>query len=325
MPPSNWTVNNQGQTRNQPVYLINGPTASGKSSLAIRLAQRFNGVIINADSMQLYDAIPTLTAQPDEEELSQAPHRLYAVLKPSERTDAVQWRDMATVEIRRAHDQGQTPILVGGTGFYIQTLTEGLSPIPDVPKAVRQRADAHLADIGLPAFYAELADQDPDIQNRIDPHNPRRVQRAWEVFHATGKSLIHWQSLPKSGPPAGLSFYKIALAPAREDVYARCNARFEQMFDTGAVEEAKILKAGIDAGDVPTGALITKAIGFPETCQWLDGHIDKSTAIERAQQATRRYAKRQMTWLRNQFCAPMTLEHPNDDLPSELVNSFENR
>ncbi len=306
---------------NKPVVIINGPTASGKSALALAIATAHNGVIINADSMQIYDALATLTAQPDTNELARAPHRLYGVLDPSEGLDAEKWRDMATIEIRSAHDAGHVPVIVGGTGFYIKTLMEGLSPIPAVDPDIRARGEEQLAKIGIEAFYEDLVEKDPLIDGKIDAQNPRRVMRAWEVLEATGRSLIHWQSVPKSGPPEGLKFIVISVMPDRDWLYDRCNRRFEIMFDSGAVDEVRDLLAWIDAGKVPEDALITKAIGFPEIIGWVNGETSKETAIESAQQATRNYAKRQMTWARNQLDADITFDPASDDVKN-VVNSL---
>ena len=297
-----------------PVLLLGGPTASGKSSLAIRIAQELNGVIINADSMQLYDALATLTAQPDPAECAKAPHRLYAVLDPADKTDAVKWRDMAVQEIRQAEADDRLPIIVGGTGFYIETLTAGLSPIPEVSPDTRNRGEALLAEQGLENFYQNLLAADPHVDGLIDAQNPRRVMRAWEVFETTGKSLAYWQQQPKSGPPAGLRFIKAALLPPRADIYTRCDRRFDTMLDSGAVDEVRALQAQIDAGTVPEQALITKAIGFREISSWLKGEISKDAAADAARQATRNYAKRQTTWLRNRYGAEVVFNDAGDPL-----------
>lgn len=292
----------------KPVIIVTGPTASGKSTLSLALAEHYNGIIINADSMQIYDALATLTAQPDAAEQARAPHKLYSCLAPQDSIDAEKWRLMAIDEIRHAHQNGKIPIIVGGTGFYIRTLLQGLSPIPAVDPDIRQRGEAHLARVGLPAFYAELLENDPAIDGEIDAQNPRRVMRAWEVFEATGKSLIHWQSIPKSGPPDGMDFIVITVLPDRDWLYNRCNKRFETMLDGGAVDEVRNLQGRIENGTVPPDALITKAIGFPEISGWLAGDLPKDQAIKSAQKATRNYAKRQMTWGRNQTNADYTFD-----------------
>ena len=179
-----------------------------------------------------------------------------------------------------------------------------------MPDDIRAQGEAQLAEQGLQSFYDELVVQDPMIKGAIDPQNPRRVMRAWEVFHTTGKSLKHWQSLPKSGPPKGITFKKIALLPPRDIIYQRCDQRFENMLDTGAVEETRDLNHKIDTGHVPPDALITKAIGFSQIADFLNDKIDKKTAIIKAQQATRNYAKRQTTWLNNQFNADVIFTDP---------------
>lgn len=298
----------------KPVLVISGPTASGKSALALAAADALNGVIINADSMQIYDALATLTAQPDANECTRAPHRLYSALDPAETLDAEQWRNLATVEIRRAHESGQLPIIIGGTGFYIKTLLEGLSPIPSIPEDIRRRGEAELANIGLDQFYQNLVQRDPSIDGKIDAQNPRRVMRAWEVLEHTGQSLTHWQSIPKSGPPHGLKFTLITITPPRDWLYDRCNRRFDQMVQSGAVDEVRDLMAKIDAGDLPADAQITKAIGFREISDWINGDITQDEAVQAAQQATRNYAKRQSTWMRNQITPDYTFDPAADDV-----------
>lgn len=285
------------------VHIVAGPTASGKSAYALELAAQHNGVIINADSMQIYDALHVLTAQPPEEDISQAPHRLYAALPPSQRCTPQIWREMTEAEIRNAHETGQTPIITGGTGLYIKALLEGFSPIPDVPQDVRAAAMAEQQRIGNPAFYEALAVFDPAMAQRLNPNDTQRLVRAWEVFKATGKSLAYWQSLPPSGPPSGLKFHISVILPDRETLYARCNQRFDRMIESGILEEVKALDALIESGTVPKDAPITNALGFKPLQASLRGALPLDEAITQAKTETRQYAKRQVTWFRHQLTA----------------------
>ncbi|MGM0422669.1 MAG: tRNA (adenosine(37)-N6)-dimethylallyltransferase MiaA [Pseudomonadota bacterium] len=305
----------------QPVIIIGGPTASGKSGLGLAFARQYDGVIINADSIQLYNALPTLTAHPAAVEQAQAPHRLYGVLDPDQQADARQWRDWALAEIDRAQQQNKLPIIVGGSGFYIKALLEGLSPIPDIPDDQRRAVIKSCEQLGFEQFYAESCARDPKIAGLTDPQNPQRVMRAREVFEATGKSLLDWQKIPKSGPPAHLRFYTLTVLPPRDVLYERCNTRFEQMFDNGALEETAALNAQIKAGTYAADAPVTKAIGFSEITKYLNDETSRAAAIASAAQATRNYAKRQSTWFRNQIKPNFRFDPIEDTGP--LFTAFE--
>jgi len=294
--------------------VIGGPTASGKSGLAVALAKQCNGVIINGDSMQVYDGLPLLTAQPSAEDLATVPHRLYRALPPDSLCTAARWRDMAQTEIDIAHKNGQMPIVVGGTGFYLKTLLRGISPIPDVPAEVRARMAARLHDLGNAGFHAELQDKDPVMAERLHPGNTQRLIRAMEVLAHTGKSLAAWQELPPDGPPDYMTFLFVALLPARTQLYAQCNGRFDHMIAAGALDEVAIFAetyAGMAADAVP----LKKALGYPELLSHIEGRTPLAEAITEAQKTTRHYAKRQVTWFRHQLTADLTLDNPADTGP----------
>ncbi len=291
----------------QNVIVIGGPTASGKSGLALDIARRANGIIINADSMQVYDGLPRLTAQPDAADRAAAPHRLYGVLPPTQSCSAARWRNMALAEIDAALAAGHLPVVVGGTGFYIRTLTEGISPMPEIPSEVRTRLAEEMAREGNEAFHKRLAARDPVMAARLHPSNTQRLIRAMEVLEHTGQSLAEWQALPREGPPPHLRMIKIALLPARDVLYARCDKRFLQMMQDGI--EAEV-------GDFPRPHAdslwpLHKALGYPELRSYLDGAVTRAEAIVAAQQSTRNYAKRQVTWFRHQMAAEMVLETPD--------------
>ncbi len=287
-------VNDKPEHR--PVVVVGGPTASGKSALALDLAEALGGVVINADSMQVYRDLSVLTARPGPEDLARVPHRLYGVMDGAERCSAARWREMALTEIVAADAAGRLPVVAGGTGLYLRALTDGLSDIPDVPEAVRAEAQARLAELGGEVFHAALAKRDPAMAARLEPGDSQRLVRAWEVLEATGRSLADWQAEPDSGPPPGYRFLTLVLVPPREPLYAACDRRFAAMMEGGAVEEVRALLARrLDAG-LP----VMKVLGVPEIARFLLGEIERDSAIAQAQQATRRYAKRQLTWFRNQ-------------------------
>lgn len=283
------------------VHVICGPTAGGKSARALELAAQLNGAIINADSMQLYDALPTLTAQPSQEDFKKAPHLLYGALHPNDPSSAGNWRELAVPAIEKVLASGKTPIITGGSGLYIKALIEGLSPIPDIPAEIRARVSAHHDKIDTPAFYEELRQRDPDMAARLDRNNKARLIRAMEVIEATGRSLADWQKQDRLAPPADWNFEIELIMPERDELYDRCNRRFEAMLESGALDEVKALDEKIDKGEVAEGVPITKALGFIPLRAWLKGQITKDEAIERSQAETRQYAKRQVTWFRHQI------------------------
>lgn len=283
------------------IHVIIGPTASGKSAYALDIAKSCNGVIINCDAMQSYDALHVLTAQPSAEEQATIPHRLYGHLHPSTHYSAADWRVDAIYQIESAWDKDQTPILCGGTGFYLKALMEGLSPIPEIPKHVRDEAIALQIQLGNPAFHEELKKIDPATAASLDPMNTQRNVRAWEVFVHTGKPLAEWQSMPLEGAPRGWNFYVTALFPDREQLREKINTRVHVMLDLGILDEVKELDTRIQNGEINESALIVKAHGFRPFRRYLNGEWSLDKAIDFTQTETRQYAKRQMTWLRNQI------------------------
>ncbi|MEZ0224461.1 MAG: tRNA (adenosine(37)-N6)-dimethylallyltransferase MiaA [Alphaproteobacteria bacterium] len=284
------------------VLVIGGPTASGKSGLALSVAAKHNGVIINADSMQLYDGLPVLTAQPSAADKAAAAHRLYAHFPPDFVCSSAKWRDLALAEIEAALAKDSLPIVVGGTGFYLKTLIQGLSPIPDVPHELRGKIAAQQRELGNPAFHAELAKRDPKMAAKLHPFNTQRLVRAWEVLEATGKSLADWQDLPREAPPAHLKFVTVTLLPPRTQLYTQCDERFGLMIKAGALEEAKEFMPRVQASWP-----LAKALGYPELASHMSGKLSLTDAITLAQAATRHYAKRQVTWFRHQLKTDLVL------------------
>ncbi|MBI1326805.1 MAG: tRNA (adenosine(37)-N6)-dimethylallyltransferase MiaA [Alphaproteobacteria bacterium] len=283
------------------VRVIAGPTASGKSGFALAEAQQHNGVIINADSLQLYEDLPILTARPTAEEEALVPHRLYGFLGPEENMNAQSWAEAAMAEINGALAAGNTPYLVGGTGFYLKTLFEGLSPIPAIPDEVRSEVTTLYEKNGLSWCYEELERVDPRRAEMLAPPDKQRILRSLEVFYATGKPFSHFTSLPKERLYQGLHFDVTIIAPSVEILYANCDKRFLHMIDIGGWDEATELYGRIMNGEISLEAPITRALGYEEIHLCLEGILSQEGAISRAQQKTRNYAKRQNTWLRNQM------------------------
>ena len=282
--------------------------------MALQIAEAYNGTIINADSIQLYKDLGILTAQPDMQELGRAPHKLYGIMPPDIRTDAQSWREMAEKLCRQAHQNERLPILVGGTGFYLKAMVEGLSPIPEIPNAIRKQVSAELKSLGTENFAKNLCTADPKITGKIDLKNPMRLMRAAEVLRATGKSIIDWQTLPKSGPPSGLSFYTIFVMPPRDSLYDRCNRRFDKMLEAGALDQVRDFnKKHPHADEMP----ISRAIGYKELSAYLNDDLSLEDAKTEAQAQTRHYAKRQTTWFKNQMVADEIVETP-DSTPRGL-------
>lgn len=277
--------------------LIAGPTASGKSGLALALAERLGGEIVNADSMQVYAELRVLTARPSVEDEARAPHHLYGVLGGDEPCSAGKWSRMALEALRDIEARGRTPIIVGGTGLYFRALTEGLSPIPPVPDEVRAVVRAEVLAAGEGA-HDLLAAADPVLAAAIRPSDRQRIARGVEVARGTGKLLSQWHKEPPAPLLTG-KLAKIVLAPDREWLRTRSDRRFESMLDEGAVEEARRLATlGLDPA-LP----LMKALGLRPLIDYVSGNIELSEAMGRGQAETRAYAKRQETWLRTQMIA----------------------
>ena len=282
-----------------PILIVGGPTASGKSALALDLALQFGGVVINADSMQVYRELRILSARPTPADERRAPHRLYGVLAGGERCSAGRWRDLALAEIAAAHGERLLPILVGGTGLYLRSLLKGLAPVPTIAKEVREAARALHAEVGAAQFHRLLAARDPRGAARIHPANTQRVLRAYEVFEATGKSLSDWQAGQVSGHESGYGgeVAALVLEPPRQALYAACEARAEFMAAAGGIEEA----AGLLALGLDPALPVMKALGVREFAAYLGGTATRVEAIDNLRKSTRRYAKRQGTWFRHQM------------------------
>jgi tRNA dimethylallyltransferase len=275
--------------------LIAGPTASGKSCAALELAAAVGGVIVNADSMQVYREPRILTARPSDADMARVPHLLYGHVPAREPYSTGRYQTDAGHALHEVRSAGRIAIFVGGTGLYFRALTDGLADMPSVPGGVRDAARTHLAEIGNDTFHAELAVRDPDIAALLNPGDGQRMLRAWEVLEATGKSLLFWQK--NEGRPVldGLRLAQFVIDVPREVLRMRIEARFRAMVAAGAMEEALTL------GDLDPALPSARIIGRRELLALHDGAMNEAEAIEKAVIATRQYAKRQDTWFRNQL------------------------
>lgn len=281
--------NKQGDKR---LALIAGPTASGKTALALRLAQSRPVTIINADSAQVYGALPILSAQPSAEEMASAPHRLFGYLDGREACSAARWAQDAKVAIETAWQEGRLPLLVGGTGLYLRTLLDGIAPIPEVDPKVRSAVRA----LPTSEAYRALAEIDAASAAALSPNDDSRIKRALEVVRSTGTGIVEWRKLREGGIGDMVDLSPLLLLPPRDWLHIRCDLRFGQMLEHGAVEEVEALMAR----NLPDDAPVMRAIGVPEIAAMLRGAISRDEALARGQAATRQYAKRQYTWFRNQ-------------------------
>ena len=273
--------------------LIAGPTASGKSALALALAERLGGVVINADSMQVYRELSVLTVRPGAADLARAPHVLYGHVPAAEAYSVGRWLDDAAREIVAA----RVPIVVGGTGLYFEALLNGLSPVPPISPDIRAHWRAEAARLGPERLHAELAARDPAMAARLRPSDPQRVTRALEVLAASGRSLADWQR--ETGAPliARETTLCLVITPGREALHARCDARFDAMLSAGALAEAEHMAALA----LPTERPAMRATGLRELMAHLNGGLTLDAATVLAKASTRQYAKRQMTWIRGRM------------------------
>ncbi len=293
----NLSESGDGQNDLPLVALIAGPTASGKSGLAVALAHHYKAagkkaIVVNMDSAQVYADLSVLSARPTLHEMEGIRHRLYGYIDGSQACSAAKWAADAKAEIAAAHNEGAVPILVGGTGLYMRTLLDGISPIPEIDPAMR----AEIRAMDTADAYAALQAEDPERAAILSPNDSNRISRALEVVRSSGRTLGEWQAVKEGGIGEDITLQPLVLLPPRDWLYERCDRRFGMMLDNGAVDEVRALLARDLADDCP----VMRAIGVPEISAWLDGDIDRGQACENGQTATRQYAKRQYTWFRNQ-------------------------
>ncbi|MCI5048732.1 MAG: tRNA (adenosine(37)-N6)-dimethylallyltransferase MiaA [Rickettsiales bacterium] len=300
-----------------------GPTASGKTALGIRLAQALGGVIINADTMQCYADLSIITARPTDEEMAQAPHKLYGIWPVSTHGNAMMWQELAIAEIKNAHAAGKLPILLGGTGMYIKSLIEGMAEVPAIPPELHEATKARY-EANPQAFYKELQTKDPVMAARLTEGDLQRQIRAMEVLEHTGKSLAAWQDMPANPVFPPESYTSCYIDWPREELYARIDQRFDMMIEEGVLTEIMQMMVAIksafpdaDPRDFEAASVrgiheeqrvrkyqtlpLLRAHGVPEMMAYLCGDTTLEAAIDKAKQNTRNYAKRQLTFLRNQM------------------------
>ncbi|MEN3971571.1 tRNA (adenosine(37)-N6)-dimethylallyltransferase MiaA [Sphingomicrobium sp. XHP0235] len=275
-----------------PLALIAGPTASGKSELALRLAEGVRGTVINADSAQIYADLSIVAASPSEEDRARAPHRLYGVRDGADACSAADYAALAKAAIAEAQDAGRLPILVGGTGLYLRTLLEGIAPVPDIDPDIRLA----IRSASTSDNYIALQSEDPKAAARLHAGDTTRIARALEVVRSTGRPLTHWQDRKEGGIGDVVDLRPLLLLPPREALARRCDARFNRMIETGAIEEVETLLAR----NLDPALPVMRAIGVPEIASHLTGERSREEMVAAGQLATRQYMKRQYTWFRNQ-------------------------
>ena len=295
------------QTAKQ-IIVIAGPAASGKSSLALALAEELNGVVINADSMQVYKDIPILAASPSTEDAARAPHKLYGIYDAAYHGNVVDWLKLCKQEIDAARVQNQTPIVVGGTGMYIESLTKGVTPIPETPAEIRQKVDEMLQTNGLERLYQKLQQTDPETAARLNANDTTRIRRAMEIWLHTGKNLSYWHAVPLKTVFTPEEFILSYIKIERKILDSRARTRFDQMMEQGALEETETLVRR----NLPDSLPAMRALGVQELKTYIQGKCPLSEAIENAKLHTRQYAKRQCTWFNNRYKPDICFNVGND-------------
>jgi tRNA dimethylallyltransferase len=283
---------------NYDAVLLAGPTASGKSALALALAESFDGSVINADSMQVYSDLAVLSARPDTGETARAPHFLYGHVDGATNYSVGRWREDAAAALEGVRQKGQLPIVIGGTGLYFKALEQGLAEMPTVPHHIRETIRRKAEAMESPALHAWLAREDGETAARLRPSDRQRLIRALEIFAATGKSLAIWQHEPHSPPLLNASrCLRLFLCPERQALYASINQRFDLMIEKGGLDEVRALVAR----ELDPALPVMRAHGVPGLIRYLRGEIQLHEAIEGAKVDTRHYAKRQFTWFKHQM------------------------
>mgnify|MGYP003632472203 FL=1 len=272
-------------------------------------------MIINADSAQVYRDLRILSARPSDDEMDGIEHQLFGYIDGSEACSAARWADDAKTAIAAAHDRDRLPILVGGTGMYVRVLLDGIAPIPEIVPEIR----ATIRKMELLEAYRALAELDPVSASRLHPTDTTRIQRALEVVRSTGKPLDHWHQQKTGGIAGEIRLHPLILLPPREWLYQRCDLRLHQMIEEGAAEEVETLLSR----NLPAEQPVMRAIGVPDISGWLTGDLTEETAVERAQAATRQYAKRQYTWFRNQCPAEWPrIEEPLNNHFDDIIETL---
>ena len=303
------------------IVLIAGPTASGKSALALQLALEANGIIINADSMQVYKDIPILSAAPTKKETDLVEHKLYGIYDASVRGNVSDWLDLALKEINSALSHQQIPIVIGGTGMYIETLEKGASPIPETPEEIRQKVSTIKKTEGLKKLYQLLLEIDEQTALRIGPNDTTRITRAMEIWYHTKKNISYWQTIPLKKYFSPETFVHIYINPPRNLLNERIDKRFDIMIKNGACDEVKALVARNLSDSLPA----MRALGVQELKAYIEQQCSLDEAVSLAKTHTHQYAKRQSTWFNNRFKADFCYTDKNvnnkifvDDIKKKL-------
>lgn len=278
------------------VVVIAGPTASGKSQLAIDLALKMNGVILNADSMQVYEGLPILSAAPSKQDKKLVEHRLYGIFSNDFKGSVVDWLERVVEEIRDVWKEGKTPIVVGGTGLYIDNLINGTTPVPETSRQTHEKTKALLSEIGVNALYDQLKKIDPDTALKLSQNDTTRIRRAYEVWLDTKIPLSVWHKKPMVKKLPEASFFVIKIMPEQKELDERCYVRFDKMIEQGGLKEAEEIFRKNPDNQSPS----MKTLGLPELLNYLKHKISLEQAICDAKLHTRQYAKRQLTWFRKQ-------------------------
>ncbi len=269
------------------------------------LARRLRGCLINGDSIQIYDDLPLLSAAPSKDDKRKIPHRLYGVLKPSEDCSVAEWLTLSCREIRQCHREGLLPIVVGGTGLYLNALLKGLSFFPEIDPSLKKQACEDLTVLGYQEIYRRLVTHDPRLQEKVKPADRQRISRAWEILKTTGKSILSLVEVnPPEDPLPEVEKIVILILPPKDQLVSKAKHRLKKMFQEGAIEEVKNLLTK----KIHPRSTLLKAIGVPELSAYLKGEISLEEAFEEAKKATNRYIKRQLTWFQTQLKADIILE-----------------
>lgn len=302
-----------------PVLVIVGPTASGKSALAAEVAYALNGVVLNCDSMQIYKDIPIIAAAPTEAEKKLVEHRLFEIYDCDKRGNVVDWLNLCVAEIRKLWAENRLPVVVGGTGFYAEALLKGVTPIPETPAEIRKQLQEHLSEVGLAALYAELQQKDAEIAAKLNPNDKTRIIRALEVIAATGIKVSEWYKKPLIQKLPEAHFVTVKIMPSLEVIAERCCLRLDKMVnELGVLNEIKRLQTLEIADDMPA----MKALGVPELSLYIKGQLPLEEALNLAKLHTRQYAKRQRTWLKNKMPADIIFENVYEGQKDYLQQIF---
>lgn len=297
------------------VLIIAGPTASGKSALALDTAQTLDGEIINCDALQIYKDIPVIAATPTSTDKATVPHHLYEIYDCAKRGNVVEWLELCVAEIRRCWQQNKLPIVVGGTGMYIDALISGVTPIPEVPNNIREQVHSELTQKGLPALYDWLKDNDFGIAAKLHANDKTRITRAVEILRFTGKKVSDWYKMPLIQKLPEAKFKVAKIVPSLDDIENRCKKRLDVMvYEQTALAEVKNLLARNLSADLPA----LKALGVPELAQFIRGELSLDDAVYLAKLHTRQYAKRQRTWLKNKLPADLEFSEAYTGQPEYL-------